>query len=344
MQRWLAGLFVVAAAAGVIWLMPQSQARDPRPLQLTASKVRFSVNDETADRIGRLKWRGTIRLVGNDKEFGGLSGLVVSKDGSRFLAITDQAHWVTGTFSYDGKGNLTGATGGTITPMLDQKGNTMSGKSGDAEALAPLVPNDPDGPVVVAFEGDHRVWVYDPPKDGQRTVKYAVTLPDDAKALPGNGGIEALSVWDKTSLLAFGEYTADKDGNLFGWTLPLKAGAKAEEVKAMPLKPVSPFAITDACPLPDGSGVLLAERRFSRETGVGFQVRMLSNDAFKSGPAQGEVLANLGMSFVIDNMEGISARTGEKGETLIYVVADDNFNRPIQQTLVTLYELLPADQ
>jgi hypothetical protein len=32
-------------------------------------------------------------------------------------------------------------------------------------------------------------------------------------------------------------------------------------------------------------------------------------------------------------------RPDEAGRTLVYVVADDNFNRPLQQTLLMLFEL-----
>jgi hypothetical protein len=45
------------------------------------------------------------------------------------------------------------------------------------------------------------------------------------------------------------------------------------------------------------------------------------------------------MNFIIDNMEGLSVRTGEDGETLVYVVSDNNFNGPIQQTLLMMFEL-----
>jgi hypothetical protein len=38
-------------------------------------------------------------------------------------------------------------------------------------------------------------------------------------------------------------------------------------------------------------------------------------------------------------MEGVSARRGPNGETLVYVVSDDNFNAPLQRTLLMMFEL-----
>ena len=45
------------------------------------------------------------------------------------------------------------------------------------------------------------------------------------------------------------------------------------------------------------------------------------------------------MNFNIDNMEGLSVRTGSGGETLVYAISDDNFNAPLQQNLLMLFEL-----
>lgn len=37
-------------------------------------------------------------------------------------------------------------------------------------------------------------------------------------------------------------------------------------------------------------------------------------------------------------MEGIAARLGPKGETLVYLLSDNNFS-PLQQTLLMMFEL-----
>jgi hypothetical protein len=51
------------------------------------------------------------------------------------------------------------------------------------------------------------------------------------------------------------------------------------------------------------------------------------------------VLANLSFQDTnIDNMEGIAVRRGPKGETLLYLISDDNFS-PLQRTLLLMFEL-----
>ena len=43
---------------------------------------------------------------------------------------------------------------------------------------------------------------------------------------------------------------------------------------------------------------------------------------------------------IFDNFEGIAARSGAGGETLIYLLSDDNFN-PLQRTLLLMFALRP---
>jgi len=52
----------------------------------------------------------------------------------------------------------------------------------------------------------------------------------------------------------------------------------------------------------------------------------------------GEELARLASPYAVDNLEGLAATTGERGETLLWMIADDNFN-PLQRNLLLLFEL-----
>jgi hypothetical protein len=99
--------------------------------------------------------------------------------------------------------------------------------------------------------------------------------------------------------------------------------------------------------LPNGD-VLTLERRYSAAKGVGIQLRRIPRAsiaaAAQSGaatPLDGELVAVFDAAYEIDNMEGLAVRTGARGETLVYAVSDDNFNRPVQRTLLLMYELLP---
>jgi hypothetical protein len=332
MRVWPLGV-VGGLTAALLFFMP-SRASEPRTLVLESSPVKFSVNDPSETRAGRFIWRGTIRLTSKDPDFGGLSGLVISQDGQRFLAITDAAHWVTGNLQYD-KGRLSGATGGTIVPMLDANGQIMSGKQGDAEGLDTMAPYDIDGPVFVSFEGRHRVWKYAPFEGGQRKVIADIALPPAAKALPENGGIEALAALSNDELLAIAEYAVDADGTLPGWMVPVD-GSPAMDIAVLPKRP---FAVTDVKLGPDQM-LYTVERHFSRQTGVAIRLRRApSGEAISGKRIAGEELALMGMSFVIDNFEAIAVRKTPEGRTLIYLASDDNFAAPVQQTLIMMLEV-----
>jgi hypothetical protein len=81
------------------------------------------------------------------------------------------------------------------------------------------------------------------------------------------------------------------------------------------------------------------ERRYT--PGVGNAVRFLRVPRTEIGPdrrVSGEVVGAVGVPLTVDNFEGVAVRTGDDGETLIYVISDDNFN-PLQRTLLMLFEV-----
>jgi hypothetical protein len=103
--------------------------------------------------------------------------------------------------------------------------------------------------------------------------------------------------------------------------------------------PHDPFAVTSAANAPDG-GLYLLERRFSILGGIGMEIRHVGrNEIHEGARLGGEVLVNLSFQDAnIDNMEGIAVRRGPKGETLLYVISDDNYS-PLQRTLLLMFEV-----
>ena len=51
-----------------------------------------------------------------------------------------------------------------------------------------------------------------------------------------------------------------------------------------------------------------------------------------------EELARLASPYAVDNLEGLAATKGPRGETLLWLISDDNFN-PLQRNLLLLFEL-----
>lgn len=329
MRRSYIALAAVASLGAAYVFYATAEPREERALTVQAQGLAFSTGEDAKSSVGKLKHRGTLKLTSDDADFGGLSGLIVSDDGARFLAITDNSNWLTGTLQYrDGK--LVGLKGTSIAPLRDPNGNPLSGKSGDAEGLTGSL----DGDVFVSFERDHRIWRYAFGKHGLAAKPTAVATPAALKEAPDNGGLEGVGRLNDGRLLALTESYHDEAGNIRGWLL--KDGA---DPAAVTLKRRAPFDLTDVQQLAGGD-VLTLERRFNRIGGVGFQIRRIKGaDVAAGATLDGDVVADAGMNFIIDNMEGLAIRTSEDGETLIYLVSDDNFNAPVQQTLLMMFEL-----
>ena len=69
-------------------------------------------------------------------------------------------------------------------------------------------------------------------------------------------------------------------------------------------------------------------------------MRMEAADLQPGATARPRELARLASPMVVDNLEGISATKGPRGETLVWLISDDNFN-PLQRNLLLLFELEP---
>lgn len=301
-----------------------------RPLEISSRPIPLASGEDVPKAIGRLAHLGTLRLTSPDGDFGGISGLIVSDDGTRFLAITDSSHWLTGTLQYKGK-QLAAVRGSEIAPLLNAAGKPLQGKEGDAEGLAGTL----DGDVYVSFERNHRILRYAFGKNGLTAVPSQVHTPPELAKAPDNGGLEAITLLKDGRLLAVTESYDDPDGNIRAWNIDLDKKSHQPLI----IKRRQPFDITDIRQLESGD-IMTLERRFSSIGGVGFEVRNFPLIALKPGAAiESEVIADAAMNFTIDNMEGLAVRKGENGETLVYMISDDNFNRPLQQTLLMLFEL-----
>lgn len=357
-----ASSFVVRGLAALLFLLIGGCFHDdiPRPLVLKTTPVRFSRDDPKATTQGRLTFRGGLDVRSSDDDFGGLSALLVSPNGETFVAVTDEAHWVTGSLEYK-DGRLVGAIGGQIAPMLGLDGLPLHEKSGDAEGLATGNADGSLDDLFVSFEGKHRVWRYSFGRDGVAAVPVNIPMPPDATHAPRNGGLEGLTRIDDGRLLAVNERYLDLAANYRAWILPFPTLATRKDSTTTPnasptpdkpsptsgmrevsITPRRPFVLTDVRKLPNGD-ILTLERDYSASRGVRIELRRIARDTFegpdKRGPLDGEIIASFNASYAMDNMEGLSTRVGPGGETLIYLVSDDNFNRPLQRTLLMMYEL-----
>ena len=308
------------------------------PLGVQAARIPLYSGNPGDRRAGALIYRGGLVLTSSDRAFGGWSDLGISADGSEILAISDEAHWLRARLSYDASGDLAGVSDAEIAPMRDAAGRPMLGKDGDAEGLTLERPNDVHGPVAVSFERDVRVWRYDL-SQGLDARPTNIPIGNWVKRLHDNSQLEAITLFKPDTLLAFGEMKVNPADDLLAAMEAYPNAGGSPATRMLSVVPHDPFAITSVANAPDG-GLYLLERRFSFMGGVGMELRHIPPQKIHEGSRMdGEVLANLSFQDAnIDNMEGLAVRRGPKGETLLYILSDDNYS-PLQRTLLLMFEV-----
>lgn len=286
---------------------------------------------------GALVFRGALELAG-DGGIGGLSGLWVADDGGRFVAIGDNGRVASGLLEYDAAGWMIGVADPRARPLAVEEGLTGKKRRTDAEDLTRL----PDGGWLVAFERDHRLLRYPAGDAGPEGAPGPVPLPPTvAETAPANGGLESLTRLADGRLLTIEEGEDGADRQRRAW---LSRGAAAPQRSAdwLPLtyRTAPRYRATAAAPLPDG-GALVLERRLSLIGGWSARIVRVPAESLRPGAViDGEELARLEPPLLNDNFEGIATRRGPGGETLVYLISDDNFS-PLQRTYLALFALPP---
>ncbi|MBR0739739.1 esterase-like activity of phytase family protein [Bradyrhizobium liaoningense] len=355
--------FLGHAAAGLSTLaMPrlaQAQAQlqptvepPPRILQLehaVAAPVSVEVNarsianfeprDRSRTRFGSLDFRSGLVLTSPYRGFGGLSGLrFLDGKGERFLAISDQGGWFTGTIRYSGR-EMVALADVEAAPLLGADGRPITEKRlwYDTESLAR------DGSLVyVGLERVNQILRYDFAKGGTSARGELIAVPPGLRKLPYNKGLEAMVVVPKGqsqaqalagSLIAFSERGLDPGGNLvaflIGGPTPGQFSVRRSEN----------YDISDAVLLPSGD-LLILERKFSWFTGVNIRIRAIPLKSIAPGAVvDGLTLFAADLGHEIDNMEGIDAHVTADGETVLTLISDDNFSM-LQRTLLLQFALV----
>lgn len=350
--------FLVQAAAGVSSLaLPRSVRAQPvsepaprlAPLEHAVTEpvavevnarpiASFEPRDRSRTRFGALEFRSGLVLTSSYRGFGGLSGIRLDARGERFLAVSDQGAWFTGSIRYDGRA-MAGLDEVEAAPVLGADGRPITEKPMwyDTESLAR------DGNLVyVGLERVNQIMRFDFARGGVRARGEVMAVPPGVRKLPNNKGLEALVVVPRGkdtslplagTLIAFSERGLDADGNLVAFLIG------GPSPGTFSVRRTGKFDISDAVLLPSGQ-LLILERKFSWFTGVNIRIRAIplksiAPNAVVDGPALFE--ADLGHE--IDNMEGIDAHVTPEGETVLTLVSDDNFSL-LQRTLLLQFTLV----
>ena len=332
-------LAAVTAAVAASPRCPAGPAPDAA-LALEVRPVPLNVDDPKQTAVGPLVYRGGLWLHSDDPRFGGLSDLRVSADRRRLVSVSDCGHGFSAGARYDGEGRLAGLDEPRLVPLLGPHGRPLAVDEVDAEGLCA----DGDG-LVVTFEGRHRLWRYaaDPPFGGW---PVPIEGPPELSTLPSNSGIEAATrlLDGRLLLIAEGPTTArnlssawiGRDHDWTRYTFPLFFADDAP----------APFRATGLALLPGGD-LLVLERRFPP---LAARLRRVAAADLSRGDFRGTEVARLQAPLTLDNMEGLDVARGPGGETLLYLVSDDNncakrgsvAHTGLQRTLLLMFEFTTA--
>lgn len=343
-------VFVVTALSATLALAaPPSDVNSAgdksQPITLDAQPIRWDPNNRNDLSAGELEWAGGIELTSDNKKFGGWSALEVSTDGSRLLAISDEAHWLSAEILYDEKGRLSGLGNGVIAPMLNLKGKPILKKPyGDAEGLTTTGGDPTKGEAYVSFEHFHRIWRYDLGANGFDALPKQIITERRLGQMPANSGIEALTLigpetgGDDQRLLALTEDARNAKGNRKAFLI------EGRKIERLATRLDAPFKPTDIARLPNGDFLLL-ERSFSILAGPGMELRLINAADVKPGATlDGRLLLRADNKHTIDNMEGLAVRQDEKGQIFVYLISDNNCS-VLQHTYLMMFrlKLAPAE-
>lgn len=305
---------------------------------VTAREVPLDRGRPEKAAVGPLRFLGGLEIAGGDR-VGGLSGLWVDPAGERFVAVGDTGLVVDGRLRTDAAGRLAGVTQVGARPLPVEEGVSHRKHRTDAEDLTRLA----DGSWLVSLERDHRILRYSAGDHGPEGTPTPIPLPPEAEDAPENGGLEALTRLPDGRLLVLEEGGDDGRQERRAWISGVGSPKEAVPRSAADWQPLAYIAApryrpTGVAPLPDG-GVLVLERRVSLLGGWSSRLVRVASQQLRAGAVvEGEELARLESPLVNDNFEGIATRPGPAGETLVYLLSDNNFSS-LQRTYLLQFVL-----
>ncbi|MFO7855960.1 MAG: esterase-like activity of phytase family protein [Paracoccaceae bacterium] len=275
----------------------------------------------------RLQRLSALELRSPAPAFGGFSGLEISADGDRIVAISDRGLWFEARLVRKGD-RLVGLAEPRLHPLIGPDGGAPAFALRDSEGLAI---SDPAlaGPRVVSFERVPRLGRF----DGTSAAERPLPGPERIEAGHPNEGMEALAVAPDGRLLAVRERPSPGEDDFSAWWIAPDGAVTRTAIPRLGRKMAVGADFT-----PDGRLILLT-RTFSRALGFRFAVWRFRVDG--DALVEGEILLDALPGDDADNAEGVAAWRDAAGRTRILVVTDDNASL-MQRTLLIEFGL-PGD-
>lgn len=317
----------LSALIGALALLLHGGAGAAEPLTLTVRPVERFALAGAEPGPGPLEFLGGFDVSADDRRFGGFSGLHV--EGDAILLASDAGEFVRARLVHE-NGRLVGMRDAEIDDLFPEGGTSK--QAGDVEDIA-FDPADPERGVVVRERQANAMLTFDMgaarPEDFQPK-----TVGADNRILRSNKGLESVAYAPPLSpaageIVAIAERPPRGEENIPGWI----AGVGPFEIV-----PHDGFDVSSARFLPDGD-LLLLERRYTPGWSIAMRLRRINGAALAPGAVlDGETLLDAGMTYQIDNMEGLAVHEDETGRTVLTLVSDDNFSI-LQRTLVLQFAL-----
>jgi hypothetical protein len=296
----LAGGALIAAIIlliNAVWeALPNRFPMAPRTVALHAESISLD-----AIAAHPLRIAGAWRLTAPDPRFGGLSALAI--DRGQLLALSDSA--VLYRFSPPGEAPSTVA----ISELPDGPGSPSWKVDRDSESLA----RDPGGRGWwIGFETNNQLWLYD--RDLRRPLRR---IDFSESRWPRNLGMESVVAEPGDRLTLIPELAHE---------VVTISGNRAT---SRPLSGVG-SKISDAVRLPDGEILVLM-----RDYGLtGFRTAL---GALVDTPAGWRVERRVPLRLgLFRNLEGMAAQPLPGGGARLWLVTDDNFQKPMTTDLFAL--------
>jgi hypothetical protein len=297
-----AGLIACVSKPEAVWLGGPGADAAALNLRLRPVATDFAPS-------GALRLLGAVELVADTRAFGGFSGLEISADGTRILAVSDAGAWVSARLVRDGPAMRAIEALGW-GPLHDPHGGVdRRGEYRDAEGLAAL----PDGAILVSYEGMDRLARFAAPDAPEDTLR----LFGEADGFGRNSGLEALALRPDGDLLAVRENGASED--LTQQALIL--GPDGAVIREILLQKQAGLRIVGADIDADGR-LWTVQRGFTWLGGFFFALETMAPDGDGYGaPTRLGVLAGKGA----DNAEGLAVWRDDQGRVRLAAITDDNF-------------------
>lgn len=304
-------------------------------VSINAHNIGFSSINSSQEKFGELYWRGGLVLKTAHRNFGGFSGIELSKDGTKMLAVSDRGNWLKADIVYK-DGIISDIVNASMAPILNAKGKVFKYWKADSEGLTKR--NGSLNDVVISVERDQAIYRFKFGKSGLKAKAMNWGSIKDADKIPANRGLEAITALPighayRGWMLTAAEKKLTKEGNHTAWLV------NGKQDHSLFIKRHGGYDLTDLNYLPNGDIVLL-ERAIGLFTGPQMQIRQICGKDIKPNAlVDGKKLLSANWGEAVDNMEGLAVHKAPNGEVILTVISDNNFHF-LQRNLIMQFALV----